>query len=124
MPISPTGEPSSPLLDDVIQYQPPVGQPVAVKGVHIPVGQTKTVEVDLFSDGEVGPWNVRAIDVGTLFGQPASLQFTFDAQTGQNGQKLHLDIHATKATAAKYEVFMLVSELGGRQHVWVGLVGN
>ena len=78
------GEPSSPLLDDVIQYKPP----------------------------------------GTLFGQPAALQFRFDAQSGQNGQKLHSDIHATKATAAKHEVFMLVSEVPGRQHVWVGLVGN
>lgn len=116
---------SAPVLDDIIKYDPQTGDPpVDVKGVHIPVGASKIVEIDLFSDADVGPWTVKAMDADTLFGAQATLQLALDATSGQNGQKLHLEITPTKANQSKYETFVLISERGGQQHFWVGLVGN
>jgi len=96
-----------------------------MKGVHIPVGQSKTIDVDLYSDADTGgPWTVSAQDLNALMGAPAALSFAFDRTKGQNGEKLHLTIKATKATQFNASVFFLISKLGGRTNLWLGLVGN
>jgi hypothetical protein len=58
------------------------------KGVYLPVGSTKTVDLALYSDGPLSqPFNVRVM-------QPAAnyLQLALDQSTGQNGDHLKLTI--------------------------------
>ena len=115
---------SVPLLNDTITIGGG-GQSIKVKGVQIPVGSTKAVEIDLFSDAKVsGPWTVEAHDLNEFMGGQPTLQFAFDAPGGLNGQKLHLSITPTKANQYKSEVFFVISTLGGVQNSWIGIVGN
>jgi len=115
---------SAPLLSDTISLGIG-GQTIKIKGVKIPIGSTKTVEIDLFSDAKTsGPWTVKAYDYNDFAGGDPSLEFAFDADTGQNGQKLHLDITALKKGQYNVEIFYLVSDLDGQQNAWIGVVGE
>jgi hypothetical protein len=111
---------SAPVLaDDVTCYYGP--DKLTTKGVKIPVGQTKTVEVDLFSDGPTaGPWKVTAVDLSM-----GHLDLSLDKSGGQNGDKLNLTVHV-KSKDPNYgaELFMLRSTLGTQRVFWVGIVGN
>jgi hypothetical protein len=111
------------LSDDItVNYQ---GQPLHMKGVKIPVGETKTIEVDLFSEADTGgPWNVQVVDYGSFTGQPSTLDLSLDRDSGQNGEKLHLTITATDASPYKFAPFFLISEQNGQQNFWIGMVGN
>ncbi|MGD0530419.1 MAG: hypothetical protein ABSE49_35115, partial [Polyangiaceae bacterium] len=90
--------------------------------------QSKTIEVDLFSDGDTGgPWTVKADDVlSTYYGSygiPQSLSFAWDRTQGVNGEKLHLTVTVTQASIiAGAHAFMITSSNGSRQAVWPGLI--
>jgi hypothetical protein len=115
---------SAPVLPDTITLGAG-GQSIKVKGVQIPIGSTKTVELDLFSDAATsGPWTVKAYDYAQFTGGQPTLEFAFDADSGQNGQKLHLDITALKKGQYNVEIFFLISELGDQQNFWIGVVGQ
>src|SRR6185312_2962472 len=86
---------------------------LTTEGVTIPVGQSKTVEIDLFSDAKTsGDWSVSAIDSATLQGQSPELDFAWDRTSGRNGEKLHLTITVKKASQYGAEAFLLESKLG------------
>ena len=111
---------SMPVLTDKIS----IGQGTT-KGVTIPVGQSKTIQVDLFSDAPTGgPWFVDAIDAATLQQQSPELELTWDKKSGQNGEKLYLTIKVLKASQYGAEAFIIESQLAQQTSVWVGLVGN
>ncbi len=80
------------LPDDVVAHEGP--SMVHVKGVNIPVGQTKTIDVDLFSDAATsGPFTVTASDLSKFLGSDPALELSLDRDAGENGQVLHLTIH-------------------------------
>jgi hypothetical protein len=96
---------------------------VPVTGVLIPQGQSKTIPVDLFSDGPIAaPWTVQAFDTSALFGGTPVLDFAFDKTTGLNGDKLMLTI-TVSGTVKSTHNFLLVSSIGKTQHFWFGVVG-
>ncbi|MFO0586044.1 MAG: hypothetical protein U0441_00825 [Polyangiaceae bacterium] len=114
---------SAPVLPDNVTLN--LGQPVTMKGAQIAVGESKTIEVDLFSEGPTsGPWTVKAYDSSTIQGGSKQLDFAFDKTSGVNGEKLNMTITVLKASPYKAEVFYVVSELNGRKNLWIGLVGN
>jgi hypothetical protein len=100
------------------------GQSLTMKGVKIPVGQEKTIDVELFSDGKTGPFTVDAIDYGKMVGGKSTLSFSWDRQQGVNGEKLHLTIKALAKNQYGAAIFFLSSHLGNERHYWVGIVGN
>jgi hypothetical protein len=105
------------------QYISPV--PIDSQGVVIPVGQSKTIEVDLFSDGPTsGPWTVDASDgISALLGLPTSMSFSWDKTHRQNGDKLQLTIKVTQASPiGGAHVFQITSTLKGAANKWAGLV--
>ncbi len=113
---------SMPVLTQTLSL---AGGQLVSKGVSIPVGQSQTIEVDLFSDAATsGPWTVSAVDTATLQQQSPELKFDWDRTSGQNGEKLHLTITVLKASQYMAEGFILTSRLGARENLWVGLVGN
>jgi hypothetical protein len=98
---------------------------VTMKGVAIPVGQSKTIDIALFSDGDTnGPWQVEAYDTDMLLGNAQSLSFSFDKTSGQNGDILHLTINVIQQGTSGVETFVLYSTLGTQVSEWVGLVAN
>ncbi len=102
------------------------GSSIVTQGVTIPVGTSKTVELDLYSDAPTsGPWKVSALDVtSAFFGDAPALSFSFDKTSGQNGDKLHLTIKAISTPSMGVSPFWLQSDLGSVSTVWIGLVGN
>jgi len=119
---------SAPVLDETVSFTSAITGPITSKGVTIPQGQSKTIEVDLFSDGDTGgPWSVEAEDVLATYygayGLTPTLDFAWDRTSGQNGEKLHLTISVTGPTpVGGAHAFMIVSTLGTRTAVWPGLV--
>lgn len=94
------------------------------KAVKITAGQSRTIDLDLFSDAATsGPWTVSAFDYNELQGRTATLSFSLDRTTGKNGDVLNLTIHAVTASSLG-SAFLVKSELNGESHTWVGLVVN
>jgi hypothetical protein len=107
---------SVPVAQDQVQVKlQPYLSPMVVNGtgVLVPVGTTKTVDVDLLSDGPTsGPWTVS-----TQILQGAGFTFAFDRTTGQNGDVLHLAI--TAQSTAQQATVALYSTLGDRRTFYV-----
>ncbi len=88
------------------------------KGVKLARGETKSIEVQMLSDGPTsGPWSVTVTPVAPT--APTDLTFALDRDHGQNGEKLHLKI-TSNATMPAY--FVVTSTLGARTTRWFGLV--
>jgi hypothetical protein len=116
---------SVPVLSENVTINFGMGQ-AQTKGVKIPVGTSKTIEVDLFSDAPTTDWTVQAEDVTSLFynGQP-DLTFSWDAQTGNNGTKLNLTITREKKGQYNGSEFVLYSQKGQKvANLWFGFVSN
>jgi hypothetical protein len=119
---------SAPVLPETVTFTSSITGTITSQGITIPIGQSKTIEVDLFSDGDPGgPWTVSAADVlSTYYGSygiPQTLSFAWDRTTGLNGEKLHLTVTVTAASIiAGAHAFMITSSNGTRQAVWPGLV--
>jgi hypothetical protein len=90
------------------------GTPYPTPGVKLAVGDSATIELDLYSDGPTsGPWAVSAVDItSTFFGGGQALSFSFDNTTGQNGDKLNLTIKSLQAVQGGAP-FWIQSDLGG-----------
>ena len=111
---------SAPVLKDTIHYMT-----LTFPGVIVPVGATRDVELDLFSEAKTsGPWTVTAEDLAPTFGGAPELAFTFDRTAGQNGEKIYVSVTAKKKAASGFSVFVLKSTLGTETNTWVVPVGN
>jgi hypothetical protein len=119
---------SAPVLDESVTITSPLIGTVMTKGVTIPVGQSKTIEVDLFSDAATGgPWTVAADDLLArqygAYGLTNTLSFAWDRTQGTNGEKLHLTITVTASSIlGGAHAFEITSTLGNRSYVWPGVV--
>jgi hypothetical protein len=118
---------AAPVLTDSFVINDGLGNTVTTKGVKIPVGSSKTIDVHLFSDAPTsGPWNVTAQDFNVVVnnGSP-DLQLSLDKKSGTNGDILHLTIKVLGVNPKlNGEGFVLRSKLNGKDNVWVGAVGN
>jgi len=98
------------------------GQAFTSEGVHVGLGQSVTIPVELFSDAETSAtWSVVAHAVPA-----ANLSFMWDATSGQNGDVLNLTVtrNADDPTLQGVDAFIITSTLGMRQSAWVGAVGD
>jgi hypothetical protein len=123
--VQPKGEPyfnAAPVMPDAVSFTYD-GQSGTTRGVKIPIGQSRTIELDLFSDGKTSaPFSVRALDPTGK----NNLTFALDRSQGVNGEKLHLTITAVKQRddIGGAEPFVLMSSLGARKNLWFGMVGQ
>ncbi len=132
---------AAPELNDVaLMIQ---GENIKVKAVQIPVGSSKTINLDLFSNASTGgPFSVHVDDGQVLQGGSALLSFSVGATStiacpagvpkssvcvgGENGQKIPLTITVKSAGQGGGELFWVVSSLPGdaNENIWIGLVTN
>jgi hypothetical protein len=111
---------SAPVLDTLALG--PTGQQVHTRGVQVAVGQSATVELDLFSDAPTsGPWTVSASGFPLLGGK---LELALDRSTGENGDRLHLTIHVLEAGPQHLEAAVVQSQLGDRVVSWPFLISS
>jgi hypothetical protein len=117
---------------DAVQYSIPGGGSVATRGLTIPIGQTKTIDVTFFSAAPMpGPWRITAFDYAYLLGDSANLELSLDQRTGRNGDTVHLTIKVlSQNSSLGGEAFVLYSEYGApggaayQNNISMGLVLN
>jgi hypothetical protein len=118
---------SAPVLNDSITYTDPyIGTAnIRTKGVSISIGQSKTVELHLFSNAPTsGAWTVSAEQYCNA-ASCTDLSFSFDKTTGVNGDVIKMTIKAnSKDTTFNAEPFVIKSTLNGQSSYWLGIVGN
>jgi hypothetical protein len=119
---------AGPVLTDDVSFSTSFTGSVKSKGIVIPVGQSKTIEVDLFSDAATdGPITVDAQDLlyenyGSA-GLANTMNFAWDRVTGLNGEKLHLTITVTESSfLGGAHAFVIKAQVGSRYQLWPGLV--
>jgi hypothetical protein len=104
------------------------GPPIESHVVKIGVGETRAVELDLFSDGKTaGPWNISVKDYASLYGSAKELDISLDRSSGVNGEKVYATITAVKKaspTNGGMSLFLIRSKLGAAESTWVGAVVN
>ena len=99
---------------------------VMTPGVTVNMGESKTIEVDLFSDADSSDFQVAAVDAASLNGSRVqNFQFTWDKNSGHNGDKLMLTIkRLTAGTKRGNEI--LIKTIQGNQSVslWWGMIAG
>jgi hypothetical protein len=120
---------AAPVLPDTVSFTTSFTGNITTKGTVIPVGGSKTIEVDLFSDGALDtPMTVKAQDLlYTYYGSTGlfkkTLSFVWDRTTGVNGEKLHLTVTVTDSSfLGGGHAFMITAVHGDRYQVWPGLI--
>lgn len=101
------------------------GQTLMVRGVQIPVGQQKTVEIDMFSDADTGgQWTLKAFDDQVVTGGTAQLSFSFDTTSGTNGDKPKLTITALTKGSGKHYFYLTSTQGAVVGGTWIAAVIN
>ena len=93
--------------------------PFTVDTVDVPIGQTKVVDLKLYSaTPTTGPWAVTVWDWEAYNNNAATTTLSLDKANGQTGDTLHLSITA-KASDTKFpgEAVLILSDLNG-QETW------
>jgi len=114
---------AAPVLSDAITVSDG-DRTLVTKGVRVPVGQSRTIAIDLFSDAPAPDWSVSVFDVAALRGGPAELALSLDRTSGHDGDTLHLTVTALAASPRGFSAFLLQSSYGGTSTFWPGLVGH
>ena len=116
---------SAPVLPDTLTVNSSQGT-FTTKGIKIAVGESKDVELDLYSDAPTsGPWTITVLDLtSAFFGGPKALSFSLSTKTGQNGDKVTLTIKAIAKSSLGASPFWIQNDLGKQQSIWIGVVGN
>jgi len=121
---------AAPVLSDVVTYTDPDSNTiVTTKGVKIPLLQSKTIELDLYSSGPLPAWTLSGSSLsfsstGAII-QTNNLSFSFSKPSGKNGDKIQVTITAKLQDAQFHaEPFYIKSTYNGTSHIWFGVVGN
>jgi hypothetical protein len=101
-----------------------LGTPQPYPAVHIPVGTSGTVAVELVSNGSSGTMLVQALDPNDLTNQPPHLNLTLDSTVGASGATLHLTIQKLTGAPAGAEPFLLEATMNGRQTISWGVTSD
>jgi hypothetical protein len=117
-----------PALDDAVTIAFPsdVGGAQRSRGVTIPVGSSKTIDVALYSDAPGPDFTVTAYDVGALLhGATPELTFAWDQTTGHDGDVRKLTItHAKAGSYGGSELVISARQNGTTVSLWWGFVAN
>ena len=100
---------------------------ITTKGIKVPVGQTRRIEPQHFSDGPTtGPRTSTVTDpLALMSGTDSSMTFSTDRTSGQNGDIVKLTIMTTAPdpNMLGFGAFYVESKLGDTTNYWIGLVG-
>jgi hypothetical protein len=120
---------STPALRDDVTISIPIpgATPLRTKGVKIPVGESRTIDVALSSTAVGDPWTVFAADLRAETGEPTRLVFSWDgaaAAQGKRGDSLHLTITAVGTGPLGGAPFAVYSTRGATTQIAIGFVQN
>jgi hypothetical protein len=94
------------------------------KGVHVPVGETRTIDLALFSDRPTSPWRVYAYDLAAEQGREPELELHVGRGVGVDGDVLGLTVKSLRAGQDGGSRFIVFSQLGKTATFAYGFVAN
>jgi hypothetical protein len=113
-----------PILSDSVSYTDPQmgNRTTTTTGVSIPVGQSRTIELDLMGTNPGLTFSLSAAEPSGA----SHLSFSFDKSTGVVGDKIKLTItvHSKNHDYGSAEPFWIISTSGGVSYYWPVVVGN
>jgi hypothetical protein len=112
-----------PILTDTIPLDF-AGSEVATRGVRVPLGESRTIDVQLQSDGPTDDWTVTATDGAASNGEPAQLAFAWDTQQGRDGDTLRLTITRLANGPWRGSEIAIDAQHGDATNRWFAFVGN
>jgi hypothetical protein len=86
--------------------------------IYLAVGESRTIELDAWSDAPTAPWALSAADLGPNLGAGAALDLKLDKTTVGDGDKAHLTVTLTKKPTRPETAYDLLSKGGGKTHHW------
>jgi len=86
--------------------------------IYLAVGESRTLELDAWSDKPTAPWTLSAVDLGPNLGAGAALDLQLDKTTVGDGDTAHLTVTLTKKPTRPDTAYDLVSKGGGKTHHW------
>ena len=101
-----------------------LGTPQAYPAVHVPVGGSATVAVQLVGSDAQGTMQLEAIDPSTLSGQSPVLKLSLDSKAGLPGTTVHLTIEKLSGDPSGVEPFLLQTTMNGRQTLSWGVTSD
>lgn len=111
---------ATPELDDDVMVPTFDGPSVLTKGVSIPIGSTKTVTLDLWSDRPTGDFQLEA---QVWSGNPGDVEVVLDKNFGHDGDKVGLQIHVVAAGSFGGAIVRVATVVGtdevGESWIWV-----
>ena len=103
----------SPLNLEDIQVLVSTNKLATTRGIHVPVGQTRQVDLGLFSDAPTGAWDLTVSEGdGSSTPRTRRVDVSLDRTSGQNGEKAVLTVHTRSAGAKRGTLVTVVSKLG------------
>ncbi len=95
---------------------------VTAATVHIPIGASATIPVELVSNFAVGPIEVQAFDASPYTGEPPHLALSLDRSSGMPGDTLQLTIQKIERRSGQFRRAPLRRVRSGRgpDHVLLG----
>jgi hypothetical protein len=113
---------ATPEQNDTVTYNwAAYNQSGMTSGIKIPVGQSGTINIDLFSSGPTQPIQVN------IMGYPNANTLTVTPSTlsGNNGDTLHFTAqHVSDDSAYGGAPFIVTAWIGDRYHYYLGWVGD
>ncbi len=114
---------SVPVLNDAVTYTS--SSVVTAKGVTVPLGTSKTIQVQLFSDAPTSDWTLQADDASYLFGGTTQLTFSWDQTSGNNGDTRALTItRVANGPSGATEFVIYSTQSSSSYHAYYGIAGN
>jgi hypothetical protein len=108
-----------PVLDEL------AGDGKSTLGIQLAAGQSRTIEVDVSSDGPTDqPITLSAFDGNKFTHNPQNLDFTWDRTTASNGDRVHLTVHAQQADPRGFATLIITAKTSETNaSLWHGMVG-
>jgi hypothetical protein len=99
------------------------GQQATTKGFKVGVGQSKTIDLTMYSDAATDAWTVQVLDLTQLTGAPEEFTYSLDKMEGRAGDTLKLTITGVKP-AEQGQGFVILSTIGNGGNLWPVWVTN
>lgn len=108
---------------DAISVTDQFGRRGTTRGVKVGVGQSKTIDLTMYSDAAVGSWTVQIIDLTKIYGQTEEFSYALDKTKGTSGDTLQLTITGVRA-AGQGQGFLIISKTAKDSNIWPVWVTN
>jgi hypothetical protein len=119
---------AEPALTDEVTLHVSATESYPTRGIQVPLHESRTVDVRLFSTGTRPDWYVAASDVAADEGGAPSLRFQWDRQKGNDGDVLRLTIErVADGPSGGTPIRIYSSDAPGDtavSHAWPAYVGN